>query len=189
MSLKIRYGFTADTLSLPTWAINRATGGKYSHCFIIFYNGTRPFYFESIATKDKKTGKTGVRGPYELRKVEDWALKSHRRLLVYPNDGYLPLTTEECDKAYTMLCEAVHEIHYAHLQIVSNWFQQRLKTSLRFGAGSRKRWTCSETATRVIPPRLWHHFQLQDYNADAVVPSGSKGVSVLDAAQAMMEHG
>lgn len=185
----MRYGYTANYAELATKAICRVSGGPYSHCFPIFYNEEhRPMYFESISKVDPHTHKTGVRGPYPLSNVVEWQaeLPSHRRFTMQPLSGFLPLTTNEVGRAWKLLGASVHDIRYAPLQIIQNWLTQRTGLRISYKQGSIARWTCSETCVRILPARLWFWFDQLNVNADDIVPSGNKLMSVWAGTEAML---
>lgn len=187
--LRMRWGLSSDTRTLFTRLYRQVTGGDYCHVFPIFYTAepAEPIYFESIWKKDERTGKTGVRGPYPLSKVYDWAAAGQgRQFHTLPVVDYLPFTDDECEAAYKILAWAEHAITYAPLQIVQNWVAQRLRLHFHVGRGSRTRWTCSETCMRVVPPRLWGWYGMLDSRADDVAPSGKKCVSIENSTRKLL---
>jgi hypothetical protein len=183
--MKMRIGFTADDRSFVSRAIQHVTGGRYSHCLVIFdQQDGEPIYFESIFKRDPATGKNGVRGPIPLYHVTDWvAEKPGRRFYTL---GPLPMTEQEVEGAYFRLAAAVHTIRYAPFQIIRNWIRSRIGLNLYFGLGSPYEWTCSETALRVIPRRFAEYFDLGDHHFDYYAPSGHRLPSVYDGVTRMI---
>jgi len=188
--IHMRWGYTADRTEVATWAICRATGGKFSHCFPVFYVNGSPMYFESISKKDRTTKKTGARGPMELDNVTDWWRDKplSRSFKLQPETGYLPFATDECWDAYDTAARAVRSVHYAHLQIMGNWITQR--TGLRFACkwGSRFRWTCSEFCMLLVPARYLDYFSMRRLTVDDIVPSGTKLMSIESGTDAMLRE-
>jgi len=181
--MKMRFGYSSDFSQLSTWAINRVTGG-HAHCFVIFHNGRREFYFESIFLKKydwKIDGyKNGVRGPIDFCHVVDWVKEKpeKRKLMLQPYPGFLPFSEDEVLTAFNLLSKSVHTIHYAPLQIVSNWIAARTGLEIRYWRTGAKRWTCSETNFRTLPNWAWKYYGLPDVTADSMAPGGDRLPSI-----------
>jgi len=190
MSLRMRWGYTVDTGEFLSRMIAKITQDRWSHVFPVFYsdNHAEPYYYESIWSKDKDTGKTGVRGPRPLSKVWDWMQEDTSRHLhtMQPTTGFLPFTPTECEAAKSRLIAATYDVKYARSQIALNYLMQMTGIRLAFRLGSTRRWTCSETCVRVTPRRLQHYFGIPNLSADDIPPSGNKLVSVWSGTEAML---
>ena len=185
--MKVRIGYTANDGKILSRLIRWITGGRYSHCLVIFENGAETMYFESWHRKDEVTGKTGVRGPIPLHKITDWANQDRTRHIFATQpagDDWLPVSSGEAFDMFDKLCLSARRVKYAPLQLFANWMEQRIRWTIRRNGGSKTKWTCSETVLRVLPHRARRYFDLLDYNADSVVPSGTKTISVESAVNA-----
>jgi hypothetical protein len=183
MSMRMQWGFTMNWKTWVSKRVAKITKSPYSHVVIIFSTDEDEIYFESFYKADKQTSKkNGVRGPMPLSDLEEWVAEDpdERQLNIYPQVGYLPLTDHEVEAAYTELCKAVHHVYYAPVQIGLNLIAARLGWYLKRRRGSTDKWTCSETCVRILPPRVWGYFGLQNYNADDFAPAGTVLPSVLD---------
>lgn len=186
--MRMRIGYTTDSTEILTKAICHVTGGPFSHTLPIFEESKgQPFYFESISKKDKKTGKTGLRGPYPIGNIRDWREEKPASRL-FEITPYLPLTDAECREAYNLYCWGVHEIKYAYVQCLNNWIERRFRIYCHIGRRGHKRWNCSETVVRGMPSRLWKYFRLQDARADEIVPSGANLISVRECVKEMIQN-
>jgi hypothetical protein len=180
----MKFGFTADDGATVSQWIQKVTGGRFSHCLLIFSVGdSAPLYFESIAKEDPCTGKTGVRGPYPITRIREWVAESpeRRRFVQLPDPGWLPLTDGEVWDAFIAAAAAVRTIGYAPLQIAQNWLAARTGIVLGDWRGSPGKWTCSEFCMRMMPARTWGAFGLPDVTADWIAPSGGRLPSVETA--------
>lgn len=180
----LRYGYTAIHWNPASWSIRSATGGLFSHTFPIFVMEDGSWeYFESLSTLDRRTGKTGVRGPYPISKVEKWADSSNRRILDLSQPG-IPLSSEELQLAYQYAVWATLMIRYAHLQIASNWMLTRTGLSIVRPGRSEHRWTCSEFAARLLsvnPALAVSVFDIGNNSWNDVMPSGRRGVGLYES--------
>lgn len=185
--MKMRIGYTADHSEMITKVICHVTGGPASHCFPIFdLEDGEIVYFESISKKDKITGKTGVRGPYNIDNVHDWQRDKPASRTIEVSD-YLPFNNAECQNAYKIYLDAVPKIHYAYVQCANNWVERRFRVYCHIGSRGKARWNCSETVVRGMPSRVWKYFQLLDSRADEIVPSGGNLISVRESVKAMLK--
>jgi len=204
--MKIQLFYTADLWSPITWFILSASGGKYSHTGLLFTatneewielckryemfrasgiractDGSYRFYFESKSSKDKRTGKTGVRGPYPFKKLAAWQHRRSYRRLEIQN---LPLEGEGIWKVIERLVWAVAHIKYAYRQIWQNWMQLRWGRGTPLRKRERDRWTCSETDVRTLregfPNFVLDVLQLGDINYEEYPPSSSKGAGLYE---------
>lgn len=196
--LTMGYSFTTDLKDACNWTIRSATGGKFSHIVIRFRCNAEDlallpftvrsrmelfgavaeeaytFYYESIMAKDAVTGKNGVRGPLDFRRLEKWKEKDAAHILY--NQPDLPVTAQEAAEAILLLQWATREIRYAKLQLGRNWLAARTGLVLAFKGSSDKFWTCSEAGARALPPRLSVPFlRIGEILWDFVVPSGNRG--------------
>jgi len=191
--MKMRLGYLVDLNTTTGILIPRITGGLYSHVIVIFLlDDGSEVYFESIWKKDETTQKTGVRGPLPISKIEEWMAEhpKDRQFDRQPKTGWLPLSDEEVERAYSMVMNAVNEIEYAKLQILQNWVERRLGVYIHIGNGSNKKWTCCEVPLRILPSRVWTYFSLLNYTADDFAPSGHNGPSIMDGVSAwIMKEG
>lgn len=198
-TMKMRFAFTDDG-SLVAKAIRRVTGGEYSHCLIEFLIGDNRCYFESRSNNvniiigydqfgnHKYIRKNGIRGPLPMSKLHSWYLKSEKRkMITFPSDGWLPVTDEEVQWAYSMLCEKRSHVRYAHTQIIRNLFENMFGSNFGWKRTSPNTWTCSETALETMPRKYWHYFLPSGMSPDAIVPSGMKNPSILEGAKRLVE--
>lgn len=191
----LKLGFSDDRKSFFSRAIRAATGGP-SHAMVMVFevkpNGQHECYqFESIMKTDANTHKGGVRGPIPLSNLLDWVTAEEgRTLTTVPEDGYLPLSQPEAKIAVRNMRNAVHTIHYARAQLVSNFLAAVFKTRLTFGAGSQLRFTCCELPirARVLPARVWDVMGLDDVNADELWPGGPSRYSLMAGAQRVVNE-
>jgi len=191
--MKVQFVLTVDRKGLLSRLVRSASGGEFSHCLILFTTAKdEKIYFESINKRCANMGgkdKTGVRGPIPLERLEEWLGEStERRARYLPAYGrYLPFTEDECEYMYKFLCAAARVVSYAHLQIIKNWISLRTGVNLKIASGSHKTWTCSETCMRVVPSRFWRYFDMLNYTADDVVPSGTRLPSIETGVENMMK--
>ena len=172
--MSVRYGYTTDINSLAAAAIRSATDGDYSHVVVIFHD---MYYYESIWKMEN--GKTGVRGPIPLKNLLLWAEKSPQHVLKLQEP--LKLNAAEVAKAEKIARESAVNIKYAPIQLLRNELYLRLGLRLKFGRkASTKRFTCSEFAARILPPRLWPNLEIGDVLWDDIVPSGSRGIGLYE---------
>ena len=183
--MKTGFFYTAIRRNFVSWIIRRVTGGPYSHVGIYFVDHRAPHdvYFESHWDKWEKNGKSGVRGPLPLVKLQAWGATDSRHILKIQDA--LPVTEDEALDMFVALDDATRSIHYARLQLLKNWVRARLGLMWYWGHGSDRHWTCSETAVRVLPARLWSHYGIPDKIADGIMPSGVNGV--YEATEALLE--
>ena len=182
--------FTAVHGNLASWIIRRVTGGPYSHVGIYFVDHRAPHdvYFESHWGQWDRNGKSGVRGPLPLVNLQAWESGSPKHILkIQPP---LPVSEDEALEMFVALDDATRSIHYAKLQLFHNWIRCRLGLSWYWGHGSSRRWTCSETAVRVLPEWLrgrlrFSHQGIGDIIYDDIMPGGINGV--YEAVEALLE--
>jgi len=136
-------------------------------------------YFESIGKRDKLSGKTGVRGPYDLRRVCAWQAKHPkvRRLELVNLPDVRP---EEVPRAFRRCCRAVPTVKYAFLQLVQNWKGVRLKLGIAPRRRSPDHWHCVETFVRVMREWALRNARLGDVLFDEYVPAGKRGFGLYD---------
>ena len=139
-------------------------------------DGLYRFFFESIWKKDKRTGKTGVRGPYPFRKLARWKGVSTKRKLHIQD---LPLTSDEAIDMIPFLCNAVIEIKYARKQLYFNWKQMRFGMGIALKKRTPKHWTCIETMLMAIayvnPALAISVLKIGHYLFEEIPPSHSDG--------------
>jgi hypothetical protein len=155
-------------------AICDATKGQWSHARLACYHRSDPersFFFESIASKDTATGKTGVRGPLHRNKILAWAEGHPARRY---DERILNLHYADTVQAFRTAMDAVNLITYAHADIIH--IAEYLATG-HFVASPREgrlSWTCSEFITRALPIELTcRALSIGDYTFDLVAPSGA----------------
>jgi len=167
--MKVQSFFTADTISPISIPILTSTGGEYAHVGLLFTvgyieflrlkskypcvlwhgvekdpTGMVRFYFESRSTKDERTGKTGVRGPYPFKKLLDWESDSkHHKLELADMD------VKNVEDMIPLLHRSTKNITYAFHQIWQNWMSFRWGRGVPWVKRSRTKWTCSETVVRI----------------------------------------
>jgi len=156
--------------------IARVTGGEGSHVGLLFTltakewedvicrgwvkpwvatdvaawpDGLYRVYFESLLKVDKWTGKTGMRGPLDWRRLVEWRkMDPWRRevdLQPIPN-----LSEAQMSAVFLRCAQAVGKITYPNAQIRQNWLGARLRIAPRPGRRSEAEWTCSEMVVQVL---------------------------------------
>jgi len=203
--MKLQAFYTTRFWDPVAFGIRSATAGAYSHVGPLFTaspeelqrfaymlpagfteslpawpNHRHRIYFESIGVRDKRTGKTGARGPYDFERVVRWAQVAPRRRALLIQD--LPhMDTAETENAFKQCIWAVREIRYAHLQIARNWLGLRLGRGIPLRRRSPGRWTCVEMLVRILPPRIAVPvLRLGDILYDEYCPSGMRGPGVWE---------
>lgn len=170
----LRIGFTSVDWEFISWRIRAASGGKWSHCLMLFHRDDGPdYYYESLSGVDKVTGKNGVRGPKAYNGLLDWERSSERHHLGV--SAPLPLSDAEVEGVEHRVAQAVGKIGYAYLHCMEDLLA--VKTGLAITRARKlnepdNAWNCSETIARCMPIRLWPSIGFPDTIADWVVPSG-----------------
>jgi hypothetical protein len=204
--MRVEAFFTTVKWSVVSIPIRTSTGGTYSHTGFVFACGEREylrlkasypsidwseieqdddkkfrFYFESIAKKDKFTGKSGVRGPYAYQKLVDWQAKKpkKRKLCV------VPVNCKNVARMIPLLMSARKSIKYAFGQIWYNWLSFRWGKAPSIKHRSKLKWTCCETVIRIIrlvdPEYACDVFLLGEYTYDEYAPDSKKGPDVKNS--------
>lgn len=204
--MKVEYFYSTIEYNPVSWSIRSATKGDYSHTGQKYTasplelvrtpvlmspddlkrlhkddDGLIRFYMESIATKDKITGKTGVRGPYPWSKLEEWEAKNKRRKVITQP---LPLTSKQSAIMCHNALEAIWLIEYAHVQIMRNWSGYRLGRGVPLRRRSRLKWTCVEFNVRMLSAvdaaMAVEALDLGDILYDEYCPSGKRGPGLYE---------
>jgi len=202
--MKLQAFFTSED-SLLGNIIKRATGGQYMHVGLLFTTneetlermkcaypdlpwqevaadpaGKVRFYFESSWSKDKHTGKTGVRGPYSIEKLLNWKNR-HKSRHVEIEDIKV---NGNVFNAILLLQEARRAIHYAHWQLYQNFKMFKFNKGISLNKRSRRKWTCSETVVRIIhildANFARDRFEIGEYIYDEYAPSSVKGPGIYE---------
>lgn len=204
-------GFSRD--GIASGAIRIATRGDHSHVLALFtltlqelddaledgiipaaaYPFIKPWpgnefqiYYESHWHKDPRTGKSGVRGPYDYRKLTSWHAEDSKHHHI--THCSLPFMTQaETRLALLIASAAVGIKRYAKTQIASNLLGFAIGRGIPHYRRSRDRWTCSETIARLLPARIQMNALDAGYLLfDEIAPSSRKraGLKELLAAYA-----
>lgn len=211
--MKLQVFYTSNVLDPRNVAIMSTTGGRYAHVGLVFTlsevelgaiyhllpagfledlrafdDGLYRIYFESISTKDKRTGKTGVRGPYDFHRVIAWQNKGWNRLLFGRRRNARRLEIQDvpalpAERVPGILEECFQDvirIRYAYLQILFNWRSARLGTAPRRRSRSRTKWTCVEFVVQKLRSIAIRWYDLGYTLFDEYVPSGHRGPGVYE---------
>ena len=205
--------YTADFLNPINLVICGVQRGQYAHVGVMFTmspeewdalcdaisfpaalrpeimewpGGLYRVYFESIAKKDQRTQKNGVRGPYDFRRVTEWQQSK-------PKTRRLDIQLIDCSEAESILAFnrlwcAVPIIKYASWQIVQNamglWFHRGVAPK----GISEHRWTCVETPARVFRRHAVDNWKLGDVRYDEYVVSGKRGAGLWELNQPWRQY-
>lgn len=107
------------------------------------------FYFESILKKDKRTGRSGVRGPYWTSKIQEWSASKPGNIFAVDDIADIPEsdTWQSLEKAFRM----VGKYDYDLMQLFMNYRGIARGVGIPCARRNKDKVTCSEFASVCLP--------------------------------------
>lgn len=184
--MKIAIIGTANHKSRVSNRIRKITKGGASHVLARFTAGDEDVYYESHWGKDEETGKSGVRGPLPITKLNDWKSKDPDNRFIYET-GYMDMPESAVQNARVMADWCVDNVRYSKTQIFQNWMAHRTGVYMGKRKGGPGRMTCSEFVSTLIPTcMLATEIKIGYITYDMIVPSShTYATGILEAVARM----
>ena len=171
---------TADDTNTESLLIQKATGGKYSHCAIGFMGdvlGQKVEYFESWKGSGEAGSRSGLRGPLPISKLMKWVEEDELNHRLKTSEIWM--SPEQGTTAYKYLLSMTGHIAYSEMDIALSFAAVVLPVRIARKYASRGYWTCSEAFARAMPANIQiKALEVGEVTYDCIIPSGDKLPSV-----------